>query len=606
VISALDPVSRNSIPAVRAAIVSALLIASPAAHAGAGDVDATYAPVANGPVHGVAIHFLGGEAILGGDFTTLNTAPRGRSAALDTSGSFAYPFNPGANSTVFSTAVLRDGLMAIAGSFTIAGGVTRNRLARFTGSGILDATFDPNANGTVYSMAVQRDGKIVVAGNFSMLSGLARTGIARLQSTGALDMGFNPNPGGSIPSVSSVAMQTDGKILLAGDFTSVGGVVRNRIARVNADGTIDATFNPDANARVFCIAVQADGKFIVGGDFTAVGGVARSRLARLHPDGSLDLGFDPGANGIVYCALPQTDRALVITGSFSNVGGVSRNAIARFKADGTLDTTFLASPNAPVFGGAVQADGKIVIGGVFSVVSGASRISLARLNNDAATQLLTVSNASRVQWMRGGASPETQQVTFEFSTNGGSSWTVLGAGARIPGGWEKTGLSLPASGIVRARAVIPSGGLNGSSGLMISNWSPLQFTDADSDGLLDSWELTYWPTTAGHSAGEDFDSDGLTELEELAFGLNPTIPDSQLARRPIVEGGYLTITITKHTGSAYEVQSAGTLLTGQPASFSPATTTVLLDNGTTLKVRDNVLIGTPPSRFLRVKVTAAP
>lgn len=131
-------------------------------------------------------------------------------------------------------------------------------------------------------------------------------------------------------------------------------------------------------------------------------------------------------------------------------------------------------------------------------------------------------------------------------------------------------------------------------------------SDTDGDGLLDSWELTYWPTTAGHSAGDDFDRDGLTELQELAFGLNPTLSDASLQPTVIDEAGYLTITLTKHAGATYEVQSAGTLFTGLPASFSPATTTVLLDTGTTLKVRDNILIGTPPARFLRVKVTAAP
>ena len=63
---------------------------------------------------------------------------------------------------------------------------------------------------------------------------------------------------------------------------------------------------------------------------------------------------------------------------------------------------------------------------------------------------------------------------------------------------------------------------------------------------------------------------------------------------------------TKRAGVTYEVQSAGTLLTGQPDSFSPASTTVLINNASTLKVRDNILIGTPPARYMRVKVTAAP
>ena len=72
------------------------------------------------------------------------------------------------------------------------------------------------------------------------------------------------------------------------------------------------------------------------------------------------------------------------------------------------------------------------------------------------------------------------------------------------------------------------------------------------------------------------------------------------------QGGYLTISIIKLPGVTYEVQSAGSLLPALPDSFSASTTTVLTDNGTTLKVRDNILIGTPDARYLRVKVTAAP
>ena len=130
--------------------------------------------------------------------------------------------------------------------------------------------------------------------------------------------------------------------------------------------------------------------------------------------------------------------------------------------------------------------------------------------------------------------------------------------------------------------------------------------DVDADGLLDSWELTYWPTTTGHSALDDFDHDGYVELLELAFGLNPTTPND--GGLPLVtdEGGYLTMTIMKQPGVTYGVQSAGTLVPGQPASFSTASTTVLINNTTTLKVRDNMPMGTASTRFVRVKVTAAP
>ena len=94
-----------------------------------------------------------------------------------------------------------------------------------------------------------------------------------------------------------------------------------------------------------------------------------------------------------------------------------------------------------------------------------NRGNLARLSNDAATQSLTVPSYDRVQWLRDGAAPEAQTVTFEASNDGGATWTALGAGTRISGGWEKTGLSLSGSGQVRARARLTGSYYNGSSGL---------------------------------------------------------------------------------------------------------------------------------------------
>jgi hypothetical protein len=122
------------------------------------------------------------------------------------------------------------------------------------------------------------------------------------------------------------------------------------------------------------------------------------------------------------------------------------------------------------------------------------------------------------------------------------------------------------------------------------------------DGLLASWKLTRFGTTTGHGPFEDDDRDGLNNLLEEAFNTDPLKPDLAAAPSVVNEGGYLTITIAKRAGVTYEVQSAAT---PDEAAFSAATTTVLV-NDATLKVRDNFPIGTPPSRFLRVKVTAAP
>ena len=131
--------------------------------------------------------------------------------------------------------------------------------------------------------------------------------------------------------------------------------------------------------------------------------------------------------------------------------------------------------------------------------------------------------------------------------------------------------------------------------------------DQDSDGLLDSWEQLYWPgMIALHGALDDDDHDGLVNLLELAFGLNPTLPSAGGLPPVANEGGFMTMTITKQPGASYQVQSAGTLLPSLPDSFSASSTTVLINDATTLKVRDNTLFGTPPARFMRVQVTGAP
>jgi len=137
-------------------------------------------------------------------------------------------------------------------------------------------------------------------------------------------------------------------------------------------------------------------------------------------------------------------------------------------------------------------------------------------------------------------------------------------------------------------------------------YGPPNPLDQDHDGLRDAWELTHWPSLAEQGPDDDTDHDGVTALLEMAFGLNPTIPDAHKFPAATIGNGYLTMSITKQPGVAYQVQSAGTLAPNLPDSFSPAHTTILADNLTTLTVRDTVPVSTAARRFLRVQVTAAP
>src|SRR5207249_680727 len=156
--------------------------------------------------------------------------------------------------------------------------------------------------------------------------------------------------------VFALAVQLDGKVLVGGAFTSTGGTgsgttVRNRIGRFSpVDGSIDASFDPGANGSVFVLAVQTDGKILVGGAFTTLGGggtgtTARHRIGRLNADGSLNVTFDPGANNDVSALAVQMDEKILVGGAFTTLGGggtgtTARNRIGRLNSDGNPDGTF--------------------------------------------------------------------------------------------------------------------------------------------------------------------------------------------------------------------------------------------------------------------------
>ncbi len=294
-------------------------------------------------------------------------------------------FDPGANGVIYAMAVQPDGKILVGGQFSLLGGggtgvFPRNRIARLNADGSVDTSFSPSVTGAaVVSLAVQADGKILVGGVFTNLAGGVRNNIGRLNPDGSLDTSFNPGTGGGGifgPEVDVLAVQPDGKILVGGEFTLLGGgsgtTVRNRIGRLNTDGSVDTSFNPNANDAVISLAVQPDGKIVVGGVFTTLGGATRNRIARLNSTGTLDTAFNPGANGIVITAVAlQADGKILAGGDFTGLGGVTgttpRSKIGRLNTDGTVDAGF--NPGATgsiVYSIGVQADGKILAGGNFT------------------------------------------------------------------------------------------------------------------------------------------------------------------------------------------------------------------------------------------------
>jgi uncharacterized delta-60 repeat protein len=234
-------------------------------------------------------------------------------------------------------------------------------------------------NDHVSALAVQADGKILVGGSFTTIGGQPRDRIARLNPDGTLDTAFNPGANGS---VGALAVQADGKIVVGGSFSELGGQPRGNIGRLNPDGTLDAAFNPgEGTGSVRTLVVQADGKIVVGGSFTELGGQPRDNIARLNANGTLDAAFDLGADDMVRALAVQADGKILVGGNFGWLGGQPRDIIARLNSDGTLDNTFNpGGGNGWVSALAVQADGKIVAGGAMMVFDGQSGGYMARLN----------------------------------------------------------------------------------------------------------------------------------------------------------------------------------------------------------------------------------
>src|SRR6185369_5123703 len=163
----------------------------------------------------------------------------------------------------------------------------RNHLARINEDGTLDPTFNPAPNSFVRTIVLQADGKVLIGGSFTSLApNGVPTGfhkyIARLNPDGTLDPSVNPSPNDQ---VFAIAIQPDNKIIVGGVFVSAnsfGGQMRNRVARLEADGRVDQTLNLSAvGGDVSATALQPDGKILIGGTFSSVLGVARKSIARL-------------------------------------------------------------------------------------------------------------------------------------------------------------------------------------------------------------------------------------------------------------------------------------------------------------------------------------
>ncbi|TAK07109.1 MAG: hypothetical protein EPO39_07310 [Candidatus Manganitrophaceae bacterium] len=270
-------------------------------------------------------------------------------------------------------------------------------------SGILDPSFGVGGKvflpGSPGDVAVQSDGKVIHAGSVS-----GDFSVARFNADGSVDHTFGAGGtavadfGATLVNARAVAIQADGKIVVAGAFDNCNFNCIMAIARFNSDGSLDSSFGTGGQMTTFqffnlgpanAVLIQPDGKILLGG----TGGL-KFIVVRLNSDGSLDTSFDGdgrantpiGFDSSVNALALQADGKIVAAGYASMGGSTGLDfALARYNTDGSLDagfgtggivTTHMGTSSDAAWGVVVQPDGNIVAGG--SVIFGTQNTGLAR------------------------------------------------------------------------------------------------------------------------------------------------------------------------------------------------------------------------------------
>jgi len=466
-----------------------------------------------------------GKIILGGNFASYNNKYIGgcvtridpTSGEVDTA--FSTNIGGGAASIstggrdVYSVVVQPDGKILVSGLFDEFNSVTQQGLVRLNSDGTADTAFNANVASLfnrsggdtyAYSIALQSDGKIILGGFWN--NGLYDSSsnpyniyyLARLNSNGTIDTTFSSN-GTTYPAgtVYKVVVQSDDKILVGGAFTtfitSSGSVSVSGLARLNANGTLDTTFNTalgtgiDTNA-VRALAVQSDGSIIFGGDFTSFNGTTCD-IARVSSTGTFDTSFNTNVgtgtpvSSYIFTISVQGDGKILVGGYFSSWNGTTVGRIVRLNSDGTRDTAFTtangtgANSTASIRVLSQLSSGDILVAGEsFSSWNGTSVDKITTLSSAGARNTTFLPKPEIVFAILAGAGGGVPDIASDAVCSGGGAGAVvmglvplqtsvvIGAGGRGTGGQSRYSTLIADGGAAGVSDAVGSAGSNGSGG----------------------------------------------------------------------------------------------------------------------------------------------
>lgn len=264
----------------------------------------------------------------------------------------------------------------------------------------------------IYTTKILNNGKIAVYGDFNLYQGITTNKLAILNPNGSLDTSFNVGLGPNYVdqnyvSSSMISEQSDGKLIVVGNFTTFNGISKKNIVRLNLDGTIDTSFNvgTSSNGYITCVKIQSDGKILCGGKFTQFNGQANASMVRLNTNGTIDNSFNIGLgfkniinsfteDGIIKTIDIQSDNKIIVGGKFLKFNNIVKINLVRLNTNGTIDNSF----NIGIGGGNNTSDGtnngqiyriiydnssnKIYTTGIINNFNGNPSFNLLRLNID--------------------------------------------------------------------------------------------------------------------------------------------------------------------------------------------------------------------------------
>lgn len=341
-----------------------------------------------------------GDFLIGGTFTSYNSVAVGKIAKIKSNGTLDNTFNSGGSGfsggDVTSMLLLSNGKIIVGGSFRSYNNVSDiTGYVRLNSNGSADTSFKTTADfyfSKTSSLALQSDGKIIVGGlSYTSASNIMYNGILRLNTDGNIDTTFIANPGAKGGKIKSAIVLPDDKIMISGDFKSCNNILSRGLQRLNADGSMDNSFRIDSsfNFNVNYLALDSNNKIIIQAIDTVYAKEYANinMFARINVDGSIDNSFNPvsGANESVKAIAVQTDSKILLAGGFGMYNGTIRKDIIRVNPDGSLDESFKTEGigfDGGIYKIIIQKDGKLLVAGYFNNYNKKSAPGIARLNTN--------------------------------------------------------------------------------------------------------------------------------------------------------------------------------------------------------------------------------